>query len=381
MTKDVEEGFYWYWLNNIPRVGNIKIHNLLDRFKSPKNIYSASFNDYTQVAKISINDAKQIDLAKKSEYIYNDYKKLIKSDMNFTYPVSNDYPKALLNLNDYPVNLFYYGKLADENKPIVSIIGTRECTNYGRKIAYEFGKAFAKMGIQVISGMALGVDYYGQKGAIDNGGYSLGVLGCGVDLCYPRYNYDLYEKLKIKGGLLSEYKPHTPAIPASFPMRNRIISGLSDAIVVVEARRKSGTKITVEHALENGKDIFVVPGRIGDELSYGCLEMLSDGANLILEPADICKCERVNEKLFNSSQSKTISSQNTQFRHNSLNSPIASPRNMVYSELDLYPCSLDDLVKKTGLPLSNVVENLLELELEGLVEETAKNYYAKIQIS
>ena len=190
-----------------------------------------------------------------------------------------------------------------------------------------------------------------------------------------------YEKLKIKGGLLSEYKPHTPAIPASFPMRNRIISGLSDAIVVVEARRKSGTKITVEHALENGKDIFVVPGRIGDELSYGCLEMLSDGANLILDPADICKCERVNEKLFNSSQSKTISSQNTQFRHNSLNSPIASPRNMVYSELDLYPCSLDDLVKKTGLPLSNVVENLLELELEGLVEETAKNYYAKIQIS
>ena len=376
-----DEGFYWYWLNNIPRIGNQKIHSLLDYFNTPKNVFMSELEDLLSVEKINKNDAKSIYEAKYSSYIYDDYKELYNSDMHFTYPGREDYPRALLDIYDYPTSLYYYGRLPDLDKPTVSIIGARDCTDYGRRIAYEFGKIFASMGIQVISGMALGIDYYGQKGAMDNKGYSLGVLGCGVDICYPRSNIEIYMDLKRRGGIISEYKPQTPAIAGNFPMRNRIISGLSDALVVVEARKKSGTKITVDCALEQGKDVFVVPGRIGDPLSIGCLEILSEGANLILKADDIYRSHAISSKKIKlDSKNPQISKQKEQFRHNSINSPIARQKNMVYSELDLYPCSLDDLVRKTGLPLSNVVENLLELELEGLIEETSKNCYVRVQI-
>lgn len=379
--SEITKGFYWYWINSIPRVGLVKIHKLLEHFGNPKRVFFAKKSDYLNIEKISENDAKAIEESKEVGYILKDYIKLRKSDMKFSYPGKEDYPKQLLDIENYPVNLYYYGRLPDFNKPIVSIVGARGCTDYGRRIAYEFAKSFAANGIQVISGMALGIDYYGQKGAISAGGYSLGVLGTGADVCYPRNNLELYLYLKKNGGILSEYKPNTPAIPGHFPERNRIISALSDAVIVVEARNKSGSKITVDWALEQGKDVFVVPGRISDPLSVGCLELLKEGANPILRPEDIYQCDLISTKSNkNQALSSEISPQNEQFRHNLNKLPIASPKNMVYSELDLYPCALDDLVTKTRLPLSIVVENLLELELEGLVEETTKNCYVRVQI-
>jgi len=237
------------------------------------------------------------------------------------------------------------------------------------------------MGIQVVSGMALGIDYCGQKGAMDTLGYSAAILGTGVDVCYPRNNIEIYTNLKKFGAIISEFKPQTPALAGNFPLRNRLISALVDAVVVVEARKKSGTKITVNCALDQGKDVFVVPGRITDPLSLGCNEIINDGAYAITCPEDIYLCNIIKSKSEKTQAfSNEISQQNEQFRHNSTNSPIARLKNMVYSELDLYPCSLDDLVTKTGLSLSNVIEILLELELEGLIEETSKNCYVRIQI-
>lgn len=379
--SEITRGFYWYWINSIPRVGNVKIHNLLERFKNPKAVFYAKKEDYLKVDKITKNDAKAIEEAKMADYILKDYIKLRKSDMNYTYPGKEDYPRRLLELNDYPVNLYYYGKLPDFTKPVVSIVGARGCTDYGRRVAFDFARAFASRGIQVISGMALGIDYYGQRGALRAGGYSLGVLGTGVDLCYPRNNLELYLELKEKGGLISEYKPKTPAIAANFPMRNRLISALSDAVIVVEARGQSGSKITVTHALDQGRDVFVIPGRISDPLSVGCLELLKEGANVMLKVDDIYDCNEIKRKgIENVALQGKISPQKEQFRHNLNKLPIASPKNMVYSELDLYPCTLDDLVTKTRLPLRVVVENLLELELEGLAEETSKNCYVRVQI-
>ena len=161
------------------------------------------------------------------------------------------------------------------------------CSDYGRFMAREFGKGLALAGVQVISGMARGVDGISQKAAIEADGKSYGILGCGVDICYPEENRDVYERICQKGGLISEYHPGTDPRPNLFPMRNRIISALSDIVLVVEARQKSGTQITVDQALEQGKEVLAVPGRVTDRLSDGCNFLISQGAGVALGVQDV----------------------------------------------------------------------------------------------
>lgn len=193
-------------------------------------------------------------------------------------------PGKLAEIPDPPYGIFYRGKLPDENEPAVAVIGARECSEYGRYVAEELGQYLGRAGIQVISGMARGIDGISQQAALSAGGTSYGVLGCGVDICYPAQNRRLYEELLEKGGLLSTYAPGTKPLPQHFPPRNRIVSGLSDALIVIEARQKSGTLITVDMALEQGRDVYVVPGRLTDRLSDGCNHLLTQGAGVFLSP-------------------------------------------------------------------------------------------------
>lgn len=197
-----------------------------------------------------------------------------------------NYPVKLINIPDPPFCLYYRGHLPEEHIPSVAIIGARECSAYGEYIASELGKVLGKQGIQVISGMARGIDGISQWTALEAGGVSYGVLGCGVDVCYPKSNKGLYDELLLKGGILSTYPPGTKPQSKLFPPRNRIVSGLSDVLVVIEARQRSGTSITVEMALEQGREIYAVPGRITDRLSDGCNKMIKEGAHVFLSPED-----------------------------------------------------------------------------------------------
>ncbi|MBD5506552.1 MAG: DNA-protecting protein DprA [Lachnospiraceae bacterium] len=196
------------------------------------------------------------------------------------------FPERLSQIPDRPYVLYYAGKLPQREKKAVALIGARDCTSYGRYMAEQFGASFAKAGVQVISGMARGIDGIGQSAALREGGYSLGVLGCGVDFCYPRENKELYERLLADGGICSEYPPGTEPKAFLFPPRNRIISGLCDAILVVEAREKSGTLITVDMALEQGRDVYALPGRATDPLSGGCNRLIRQGAGIVTTPED-----------------------------------------------------------------------------------------------
>lgn len=193
-----------------------------------------------------------------------------------------EYPERLRKIPGPPKELHVLGRVPSEQILTVALIGARDCSAYGKYVAADLGAALGRRGIQVISGMARGIDGIGQEAALDAGGSSFGVLGCGVDICYPAGNRRIYEKLKRSGGLLSEYPPGTPPLPGHFPPRNRIVSGLADVVVVVEAREKSGTLITVDMALEQGREVYVVPGRITDPLSAGCNKLLKLGAGLIL---------------------------------------------------------------------------------------------------
>lgn len=197
------------------------------------------------------------------------------------------FPKRLKEIPDPPWAIYYVGELPQADKKAVALIGARDCSEYGRYMAGQFGAAFAKAGVQVISGMARGIDGIGQSTALKEGGYSLGVLGCGVDICYPRENQALYDALLAGGGVCSEYPPGVVPKSVLFPPRNRIISGLCDAVLVVEARERSGTLITVDMALEQGREVYALPGRATDPLSGGCNRLIRQGAGLVCTPEEL----------------------------------------------------------------------------------------------
>lgn len=275
-----------------------------------------------------------------------------------------EYPEKLKNIIDKPEGLYVKGKLPDPRKRAVAIVGARNCTMYGIRAAEYFAFSLAKAGVEIISGMAIGVDTAAHQGALRAGGTTYGVLGCGVDICYPKSNSKLYEEMVGKGGIVSEYPPGTEPLPYHFPLRNRIISGLADLVLVVEAREKSGSLITADSAMEQGKDVFAVPGGVFEDLSKGCNRLIQQGAGIATEPADVLyalglNCEKITNK----------------FQKN--NNLLATKEKLVYSHLCLFPKTIDELVRETGLPLQQVLESLLELEMEGYVREVAKNHFVR----
>ena len=212
-----------------------------------------------------------------------------KSSIAFVTPFEAEYPEKLRNIPDMPAGLYIRGKFPVEKGITVAVIGARDCSDYGKHVAEELGSFLGRSGVTVVSGMARGIDGISQWAALEAGGTSIGVLGCGVDVCYPAGNRALFDRLLEQGTILSEYPPGTPPRSMNFPARNRIVSGLADAVVVIEARSKSGTLITVDMALEQGREVFVVPGRVTDRLSDGCNRLISQGAGILLSPEELLK--------------------------------------------------------------------------------------------
>ena len=275
---------YAYWLHCVPHIGKVGITALLNYFGSPKAIYESSEKSYKNILNnkqiTSIIKTKEVwDLEKK-------YEELLSENINFISIEETEYPERLKEIPDSPYGIFWKGKLPQNDIISVAIVGARECSEYGKYIAKELGKALGEKGIQVISGMARGIDGISQASALAVGGASYAVLGCGVDICYPAQNQGVYQALLHGGGIISSYPPGTQPQAGLFPPRNRIISGLSDVVVVIEARQKSGTLITVDMALEQGREVYVVPGRLTDRLSDGCNKLLKHGAGVFLSPED-----------------------------------------------------------------------------------------------
>lgn len=297
------------------------------------------------------------------------------------------YPEKLLYIDNPPQKLYVLGDVPKSDKKSVAIVGARVCSNYGRQIAYEYAGILAKEGVQIISGMAMGIDTAAHQGAIVAGGNTYAVLGSGVDVCYPSSNRDLYEKIKLQGGIISEFENNSKPLAWHFPLRNRIISGLADVIIVVEAREKSGSLITADLALEQGKDVFAVPGRVGDELSAGCNRLISEGAGIAWTPDEIL-LTLFHENKYNSRKNnvtdksrdnncKSAYKKNNQlvmFQQKNI-SGLAREEKMLYSCMGLQPLHINELIRKTGLELPNVLNAIFSLEHLGLVEETTKNYF------
>ncbi len=271
------------------------------------------------------------------------------------------YPEKLKVYKGMPKGLYFLGRLPDKDRPSVAVVGARRSDSYGNETARTFAKELAAKGVQIISGMAWGIDGMAHEGALEAGGDTFAVLGCGVDICYPAGHRRLYERIMEKGGILSEQPPGMPPIAGHFPARNRIISGLSDLVLVVEAKEKSGSLITADFALDQGKDIFAVPGRVTDARSKGCLNLIRQGAGVADSPQAVLDALGIFSGK-NKEPEKIL---------------LAKEENIVYSWIRLQPVSLEELVRKTQMPVQKVLRILVELELKGCIREIQKNDYIR----
>lgn len=359
---------YAYWLGNIPGIGSKTILHLLDEFSYPDEIYQASESSLQKLLKPS--QLKNL-LSSRECDIHSKYQLFNQKKIGFLPIYHPAYPKRFRNIPDPPYCIYYRGTIPSQSMPLIAIIGARNCSEYGRKTAIEFTNAFCSAGIGIVSGLARGIDGCAQEAAIKAGGKTYALLGSGVDICYPSENLALYRAIPKHGALISEYPPGTEPKAQFFPMRNRLISALCDVLLVIEAKEKSGTLITVDMALEQGKEVYAVPGRISDALSYGCNRLIKQGAGIALSPADVVSdlCEG-----FLGSSVPTLSSHNN-------NALLSDKEQSILHILDYQPKSVDSIYYEIkqfpvchDLTLPLLMHTLTQLSLKGIIRNLGGAY-------
>ena len=293
------------------------------------------------------------------------YQKVVDRGIQMAVRGQNNYPKRFEELAGMPYALFFIGEMPREGMPSVAVVGARRCSSYGEKMTLRFVERLAESGIQIISGMALGIDGMAHRAALNVGGKTFAVLGGGADVCYPAAHKGLYKDLIKRGGILSEQPPGTPPVAWHFPARNRLISGLADVVLVMEAKEKSGSLITADFALDQGKDVYALPGPVTSALSQGCHRLIRQGAGILITPEEL-----MDEWNLNRMQMGQKNNKNEKM--------LESPERMVYSCLDLFPKGIDELMKETELSISELMERLITLELKGYAEEVSRNYYIRL---
>lgn len=363
---------YHYWLANIPNIGIRKINLLLQVFGSAEAVYQAGREELSvfkeeccpHTLRFSDGDLERLINSRDEGKIHESIGELNRRGIHFVSREEEDYPKQLLTIYDAPYAIYVKGALPRKEEKLLAIVGARECSGYGKEMAKYLAAAMAKEGIAIVSGLARGIDAYAHEGALAKNGVSYGILGCGIDICYPKENINLYMELQNRGGILSEYAPGVTPIAGNFPMRNRIISGLCDGILVIEAREKSGSLITVDMGLEQGKNIYAVPGRVTDSLSGGCNNLIKLGAKPVTSPMDIL------EDYFTDYKPSGIQKKEVLFENDH--------QKLIWKTLSLTPKHIEELAVETELPLNELAEQLLTMELKGQVHQTMKNHYVII---
>lgn len=365
---------YIYWMTRADGVGSRTIEKLVGYAGSPEKVYGLKLSDMMGI--IPKSKAEALLKAKREGDIFEEYFSLKGKGIQFISIYHPCYPKRLKNIPDAPYGIYVEGKLPEENTPSIAVIGARQCSDYGRLMAQRCGRELALAGINVISGMAKGIDGIGQWSALEAGGKAIAVLGCGTDICYPPENRNLYMKVKEKGAVISEYPPGTSPAARLFPRRNRIISGLSDIVLIVEAREKSGTLITADMALEQGREVYVIPGRITDGLSQGCNQMIKQGAGIFTTLDEMLEETGLRDML----SAESGSPYSATGGHGGNAAEGGGDENIekkILDILDFYPKDMDKLIKETGLGYRELVCALSRLCLEGKAVRAAAGQFKK----
>ncbi len=359
------DAVYWEWFCSIPGIYRKQREILLRCFSDAKGVWQADAQDWNYLKNHGFVWADLVySYQKKSSPEELAYKNREKG-IQFISCDQGEYPELLRAIRDFPHGIFYKGRLPTKGKKQIAVVGARVCTHYGKYIAEQVADQIARAGGEVISGAAYGIDGAAQWAALGAGGATFAVVGGGPDCRYPRSNDRLYDRLEEEGGILSEFPPGTKPLRYHFPLRNRIISGLSEIVVVIEAKHGSGSLITADSALEQGRTVMAVPGRLDDELSRGCNELIAQGAGVILSP------ESFAEQIFPDFR--------RQKKEKVSDIALAPSEKLVYSSLGLHSKSLWELEECTSLSLADLSSSLLSLEEKGLVRELERNYYVKVK--
>lgn len=282
------------------------------------------------------------------------------NDKNIICFDSPDYPQQLKEISNPPLLLYTQGDYSLLTQPQIALVGSRKCTPYGQEKAYQFAGELCESGFAVTSGLAIGVDGFAHQGALDKQGKTIAVLGTGLDNIYPKRHKNLAQQVSDQGLLVSEFWPDAPAVASNFPRRNRIISGLSLGVVVIEASKRSGSLITARYAIEQNRDVFALPGSIDNPEACGCHHLIQQGAKLVINIQDICN----------------------EFNHLSLDSSkIEKPSKTeeiaphpLLSHIDFHNTTLEQLLKRSKLDLLSLQNQLIELEIAGSITATAQGY-------
>ena len=312
--------------------------------------------------------------APEAAVIDSDLEWLAKSGAHLVPITSDHYPALLAEIRRGPPALYVLGDLSALASPQLAIVGSRSPTSSGRSTARDFAKFFARAGLTITSGLALGIDTASHEGALQGNGRTVAVCGCGLDVVYPRQNAALAARIREHGAIVSEFPPGTQPYPAHFPQRNRIISGLTVGTVVVEAAHGSGSLITAQHALEQGREVFAIPGSIHNPLSRGCHKLIREGAKLV-ESADDVLSELTN---FLGPQSLALTAMALA---DSREAPQALDKEyeILLDALGFEPASIDVLASRTGFPHESIASMLLILELQGRVAPHAGGRYGRLR--
>ena len=278
---------YWIWLASVEGLGPVKKFALLNKFETAKRIYNATEKEILKVDGMSDKIVQNMQKAKDAKLLEKYEKYILKNDIKIINISDDNYPAKLKNIYAPPITIVAKGDISLLNSKSIAIVGSREPSKYGIYVAEKFSKELSKEGITIVSGLARGIDTFAHVGALSSFGKTIAVLGSGIDVVYPKENAKYYREISEKGLIISEYIVGTAPESKNFPQRNRIISGLSDGVLVVEARKNSGTMITTDFALEQGKELYVIPGNITSNLSAGTNNLIKEGAKLVTDVYEI----------------------------------------------------------------------------------------------
>lgn len=364
-----EDARYWIALSFVYGLGDVLIKNLYSAFRDVESVFRAPAKKLAGVDGISERTAQAIEGFDEWDKVDDEIEKIKKSGFGFLPLNDPNYPEHLVQIYNPPPYLLVKGNLLPRDRVSIAIVGSRIPDRYGRTVTEAISGELAALGVTIVSGMARGIDSIAQEEALKRGGRTIAVLGSGIDIVYPPENKKLYRDISGNGAVLSEFLIGTPPMPQNFPRRNRIISGISLGVVVVQASDKSGSLISASFALDQNKEVFAVPGNVDRKLSRGTNWLIKKGARLVETVDDILNEIEILRALKGDVPPELFEN---------VLSALPEREKAVYSVLGPEPLHVDEIIKLTGLETSNVLSLLLSLELNGYIAQQAGKLFRRI---
>jgi len=358
-TASFDKKYHWLALHLIAGLGNVVFKRLMAQFESPERVFQATLSDLKNIEGLRQQVARHIVQKVYTADPETVLKRVEHCGARITTFDDPDYPRALKEIHDPPMLLYVKGKDIPRNLTHIAIVGSRNPTSYGIKVAEKIGQGLARRKFGVVSGMARGIDSAAHWGCLSGRGFTLAIMGTGIDTIYPGSNTKLFQHIAEKGAVISEFPLGTPPEPKNFPIRNRIISGLSRGVVVVEATKKSGSLITASLALEQGREVLAVPGSVNSFKSTGCHYLIKQGAGLVENSDDV-----LDELGFNY---QFVPKSDT-FREGSP-PPMEAAEKSIYELIGDYPTHIDSIARESHLEPSTISSTLMRMELKGIVKQ------------